>query len=152
MNRGIKLQLFGTLRSLKGDYDTNDDLVSWGEVIPLLSLQLSDLALPYFFGLFDLDADRSSEVFHQHFSLLHLWRKDLRRNHWAEGNLGAEFLRNSEGDCGLACAGRASEQQGSSGHFFRLDEVYNNSCGFSSHDLSNHTLRYLIGEPVFPQS
>lgn len=77
MDGWVELELLCSLRGLEGDDDAGHDFVAGGEVVTLLGLQLGDLALPHLLGLFDLYADRTPEILHQDFGLLHLRGKDL---------------------------------------------------------------------------
>ena len=72
VDRGVKLELLCALGCFEGDDDARDDLVARSQVVFFFRFKLSHLPLPHLLRLLDLDANRSAEVFHQHFGLLDL--------------------------------------------------------------------------------
>ena len=73
--------------------------------------------------------NRSSERFREDLSLFHLRAIDLRTNHGAEGDFGAELLRDGEGQGGFSGSWGTDEKKGTPRKFTRLDKVHNDATG-----------------------
>ena len=69
-----------------------------------------------------------SEVFHQRFRLLDFSRVDFAADDGTEWNFGAEFSRNCESECCLACSWATSKEDCAARHLFGFDQVHHNTA------------------------
>ena len=73
--------------------------------------------------------NRPSESFSENFSLFHLCAIDLGTDHRAEGDFGAELLRDGESQGGFPGPRSTDEEKGTTREFTRLDKVHNDATG-----------------------
>lgn len=73
--------------------------------------------------------NRPSESFGENFSLFHLRTVNLGTDHRAKWNFRAEFLGDSESQCGFAGPGGTDEEKGTTREFTRLDKIHDDATG-----------------------
>ena len=73
--------------------------------------------------------NRPPENFCENFSLFHLCAIDLGTDHRAEGDFGAELLRDGESQGGFPGPRSADEEKGTTREFTRLDKVHDDAAG-----------------------
>lgn len=150
---GVQSQLLGALGTLKSDNNGGDHLpVPPMGVLLLLRSQLGDFTLQNLLGLLNFEADCPAEVLIEDFCLLDLGGVHLGADHGAEGHLGAQLLGDSQGDGGLAGAGRPGHQQGAPCHRFSLDHVHDDAGTLPGLVLADQTRVHVDGSPLLVQS
>mmetsp|Transcript_35097 Transcript_35097/g.39833 ORF Transcript_35097/g.39833 Transcript_35097/m.39833 type:complete len:280 (-) Transcript_35097:131-970(-) len=150
INTGIQLQLFGSLGSLQTNDHTGDSLgVSAMRIILFFGRNFSHLSFPNFLSFLNSQTNCPTEVFHQNFSFLNFGRVYLRTDQRTKGNLGAQFLGNSQSNSGFTSSGGTSQEQSSSSHFLTLNHINNNSGSLSSFFLTNETGGNFLSGTIF---
>mmetsp|Transcript_4933 Transcript_4933/g.31607 ORF Transcript_4933/g.31607 Transcript_4933/m.31607 type:complete len:256 (-) Transcript_4933:35-802(-) len=120
--------------------------------IDFFGVQFDHFSFVHFFGFFDSQSDGPTKVLHQHFCLLHFAGVHFASHQGCKGNLGTEFLGDSQGQGGLSCSWCTGQQQRSTGHFFLSDEIHHQSTRFSCCLLSYESATQGRGGAVFLES
>ena len=71
------------------------------------------------------------EVLHECLCFLDLSRVDLTTNDRTEGDFGSQLLRHGEGQSSLSSSGSTGQEDGTTGHLLRLDQINNNTACLS---------------------